>query len=232
MDDTRYNNGEYLLHNQTWHVEDSPWKAQQVTRMLSKHNLQPERIAEVGCGAGEVLAQVAASFPKAECAGYDLSTQAIAIAKTRTSPRISYYCDDITKTGQRFDVLLVLDVVEHVEDCFGFIRSMNGIATFKVYHIPLDFYALSVLRGWPVMQSRKTVGHIHYFFKDTALALLQECGENIIDYTFTASALEGAGASKSVQAKIMNVIRNILFKFSPDFTVRLLGGYSLLVLTR
>lgn len=30
-----YTSGEYLEKNPTWHVEESPWKAKQVIRMLN-----------------------------------------------------------------------------------------------------------------------------------------------------------------------------------------------------
>jgi ubiquinone/menaquinone biosynthesis C-methylase UbiE len=55
-----YTNGDYIKKNPTWHVENSAWKAEQILTMLSKHNLTPQTICEVGCGAGEILAQLQA----------------------------------------------------------------------------------------------------------------------------------------------------------------------------
>ncbi len=52
----RYVGGDYAIWNPTWDVEDSPWKVEQVLRMMSLHKLVPSSIAEVGCGAGAVLA--------------------------------------------------------------------------------------------------------------------------------------------------------------------------------
>ena len=31
-----YKSGEYLEKNPTWHVEESPWKARQIMRMLAR----------------------------------------------------------------------------------------------------------------------------------------------------------------------------------------------------
>jgi len=53
--DDMYQNGEYLRKNPTWDVEDSPWKAAQILKMLLEHNIRPCSIGEVGCGAGEIL---------------------------------------------------------------------------------------------------------------------------------------------------------------------------------
>ncbi|HEY7127267.1 MAG TPA: hypothetical protein VH540_25265, partial [Ktedonobacterales bacterium] len=55
---TLYTSGSYLEKNPSWHVEESPWKAAQVLRMLARHQLHPRTIGEVGCGVGEVLKQL------------------------------------------------------------------------------------------------------------------------------------------------------------------------------
>jgi len=48
----KYVTDEYFNNNPTWDVEDSPWKATQILEMLKKHNLNPQTIGEIGCGAG------------------------------------------------------------------------------------------------------------------------------------------------------------------------------------
>jgi len=50
--------GNYLENNPTWHIEDSPWKAKQIFKMLNKNSINPKSIAEIGCGAGEILNQL------------------------------------------------------------------------------------------------------------------------------------------------------------------------------
>ena len=52
-----YDDGTYLENNNGWHVADSPWKAQQIRRAIEANNLAFDTVAEVGCGAGEILAQ-------------------------------------------------------------------------------------------------------------------------------------------------------------------------------
>jgi len=51
-------NSEYFQRNPTWQVQDSPWKAAQVLTMLTRNRLTPKSVADVGCGAGEVLNQL------------------------------------------------------------------------------------------------------------------------------------------------------------------------------
>src|SRR5437762_11104097 len=86
---TLYVDGEYLAKNPAWHVEESAWKARQVLRMLRKHGVAPKTVCDVGCGVGEVLNQLQENLDR-ECVfwGYDISPQAINLAKTRSSGRI------------------------------------------------------------------------------------------------------------------------------------------------
>ena len=50
-----YIDGSYANEHPQYHVEDSPWKAQQVLNILNKNRLIVQSVCEVGCGAGEIL---------------------------------------------------------------------------------------------------------------------------------------------------------------------------------
>jgi len=157
MSGSIYSDGSYLKSNPGWHVEDSPWKAQQVLRMLQQHNINPRTVAEVGCGAGEIIRQLSLHLPAATFSGFDISTDAIALAQTRQNERIHFFNMDLRASPVSFDVLLVMDVVEHIEDCFGFLRSIREKAEYKIIHIPLDM-SVSLLVRNRLMDVRKSVG--------------------------------------------------------------------------
>jgi len=40
--ETIYTDGTYLRNNPDWHVDDSPWKAKHVARMLDRHGIVPQ----------------------------------------------------------------------------------------------------------------------------------------------------------------------------------------------
>lgn len=48
---------------------------------------------------------------------------------------------------------------------------------------------------------RRSVGHIHYFTKETALALLEDTGYRVIDHGYTWGATELGGYSLLVLAE-------------------------------
>ncbi|MGO4885766.1 MAG: hypothetical protein ACLP59_33835, partial [Bryobacteraceae bacterium] len=65
--------------------------------------------------------------------------------------------------------------------------------------------------------------------KETALATLEELHYEILDYFYTPRCIELA---KQMIQKIAVLPRMLCFAIHPDLTVRVLGGYSLLVLAR
>jgi SAM-dependent methyltransferase len=225
-----YQSGQYLENNPTYHVEDSPWKAQQILRMLARHNLRVQSVGEVGCGAGEILRQLQPHFA-AETVfhGYEISPQAFALCKQRENERLHFYCEDLlAKETDPFDLLLCLDVFEHVEDYLGFLRKLRDRAVYKIFHIPLDLSVQSVLRCTPIVTGRVAAGHLHYFLKETALLTLQDTGYETLDWFYTPALDRGT----TLKARIAKWPRKLLALLSQDWAARLLGGYSLLVLTK
>jgi hypothetical protein len=220
--------GDYLKENPTWHVEDSPWKARQIEKILSRNNIQPKSITEIGCGAGEILSQLCSSLPdNTTFKGYEISPDAYNMCLSRAHERLTFGKEDLlSREGEVSDVLLVIDVFEHVEDYITFIRKCQYKAKYKIFHIPLDLSVQAVMRGL-MMVARKKFGHLHYFSKETALATLEDNGYKIIDYFYTAG---GVDLSRTMKGKIARFPRLFLYKLHKDFAVRLLGGYSLLVL--
>ncbi|KEA08831.1 class I SAM-dependent methyltransferase [Rhizobium rhizogenes] len=224
-----YVSDQYAELNPTWHEEDSPWKARQIEEIIRKNGLRFETLCEVGCGTGEILLNLSRSFPKAQFAGYEISPHAYQRAKTKEKSNVSFHLANIVEEkDSHHDVVVIADVIEHVEDYISFIKDMRPCGRYKIFHIPLDLSVQSVLRAWPITKLRANVGHLHYFFKDTAIATLKDCGYSVIDYKYTASRLELP--NQAFTSALMRLPRKLLFSINPDLAVRLLGGYSLLVL--
>jgi ubiquinone/menaquinone biosynthesis C-methylase UbiE len=227
-----YTSGDYLKKNPLWHVDESPWKARQVLRMLGRNNIAPRTICDVGCGAGDVLKQLQSKMG-GDCRfwGYDISPQAIELCQARANERLHFEVKDVTtETNLHFDLVLVMDVIEHLEDCFAFLRSIQGIGRHTVFHVPLDISVQTVLRSNGLIKTRDAYGHIQYFTKETSLRTLQDLGYLVLDSFYTARAIEIPSAQLS--RNLMRLPRKLLFSVQQDLAARLLGGYSLLVLTR
>lgn len=230
--DTIYQDGTYLAKNRTWHEKDSPWKAKHVRRILERNKIVPSTLCEVGCGAGEILRCLADSYgPNVSFSGYEVSPQAFEICKGKERRNLHYFLKNLLEERECFfDVVMALDVFEHVEDYIGFIRELRAKAAYKIFHIPLDLSVQTVLRGSPIRAVRERYGHIHYFTKDIALAALKSAGYEVTDYFYTASNLEIPNLDR--KKKLMKLPRRLFFALHQDLAVRIIGGFSLLVLAK
>jgi len=227
-----YQNGEYLRKNPTWDVEDSPWKTAQILKMLLDHNIRPCSIGEVGCGAGEILVNLQRAMGE-ECIfwGYDISPQAIELCKPKSNPRLHFLQRDLLQEHDiNWDVLLAIDVIEHVEDYLGFLRAIKDKATYKIFHVPLEFFAISAIYPGFLRKQRLNSGHLHYFTSDIFLQVLSELDYDVLDARYTPGYMVSRG--HGWKDDLLYIPRRIGFLLSRDLTVRTFGGYSLLVLAR
>jgi SAM-dependent methyltransferase len=228
--DSIYTDGTYLLHNPQWHADDSAWKAAHIARLLENNGVQPRSVCEIGCGAGEILVGLRERLPAgARFVGYDISPDAFALCSRKAGPDLEFrFGDLLVDDAAHFDVVMAIDVFEHVEDCFSFLRRLRTKARYKVFHIPLELSALMVARARPLLDQRRAVGHIHHFSKETALALLEDTGYRVIDHFYTSGRTELGGLGW--KSKLLKWPRQALFRADPDAAARILGGYSLMVL--
>ena len=209
-------------------MEYSPWKAANIYRFLEERQLAPRTICEVGCGAGEVLRQLQMKMdPECRFSGYDVAPPAIDLAKPRENNRLHFKVADFGAIETpHYDLLLALEVVDHVEDYIGFLRMLKAKADWKLFSFSLDISVQSALRKGAFAQRRDVHSHLHHFNKETALSTLEYVGFEIVDYFYPSNL------AMSRLAKLAKPIRTSTFGVAPDLTVCLFGGYSLMVLTR
>jgi cyclopropane fatty-acyl-phospholipid synthase-like methyltransferase len=232
MLETIYTNGDYLAKNPGWHIEESPWKARNILRMLQRNSLSPNTICEVGCGAGEILRQLQTQMePHCTFWGYEISPQAFEFCQSRANERLHFKLANLQQEQDvHFDLMLVIDLFEHVEDHFSFLRDIHPQSDYKIFHIPLDLSVQTVLRRDGLLHTRNAYGHLHYFTKDLALRTLQDTGYEVLDYFYTSGSLELP--THVMTTKLMRLPRRIAFRLHPDLTVRILGGFRLLALAK
>ncbi|MGI9518395.1 MAG: class I SAM-dependent methyltransferase [Pirellulaceae bacterium] len=230
-----YESDEYLENNPDWHTEDSAWKAEKIRQILEKNSIEVDSVCEVGCGAGQILHELQQTglCPDATWTGYDIAPRAIELAQTIDNPKLNFECRDLLAPDNEdfFDLLLMIDVFEHVRDYFGFLEKCREKATLKVYHIPLEIHVSAVLRN-QVTRERYSVGHIHYFNSSSAIASLKDTGHEIVDWTYTAGCTELYRIHPTFKRALANVPRWLFSRFSTGFAARMFGGYSLLVLAK
>lgn len=226
----RYTSGDYLAKNPTWHAEDAPWKSTQIQKMLNLHSITPTTMCDVGCGSGEIISLLSLAYSNCLFDGYDISPQALALADAKAASNIRFHLGEPERGSARFHVALAIDVFEHVDDYIGWLRKLHGLADYYIFHVPLDLSVQALTRRAPIVNLRNNVGHIHNFFKESALGTLEHAGFRVEDWFYTSGHEHQSKMGKSVRTRIARIPRSFLFGVAPDLAVRLLGGYSLLAL--
>ncbi len=242
-----YTSEDYLKNNPDWHIATSPWKAGAVLEMIKRHGLQPRSVCEIGCGAGEILHILQKKLdPECTFVGYDIAPQAIEMARSRENERLHFKLADFMQEKEGyFDLILLVDVLEHFENCFEVLRDLKDRSSYKILQLPLDISVVSVILN-ELIDYRHATGHLHFFTKDVALEVLRAAGYEVVDYFYSLRHLEfwswAELRSKPQRLPIMilklirrllyYIPRKMLFALNQDFAVRLMGGWRLMVLIK
>ncbi len=224
-----YLDGEYYQNNPTFDIEHSSWKVAHILKLMSKYNLQVNTISEIGCGSGGILLELSKHLHGKTFRGYDISPDAIAMSNKIAKDNLTFKQCTVDKIPDVSDLMLCIDVFEHVEDQYEFLRTLKTKGKHVIFHIPLEIAVWNVLRVKSFSVVRSTVGHINYYLAETALALLEDCGYKIIDVKYTRSVIE-LPYKKRLNLRILNVLRRMTELFGIARSARIWGGYSLLVL--
>lgn len=236
-----YQDGRYFSRNPDYHSKDSSFKASNFAHLLKKLYQEEvlelpkfQSIAEVGCGAGKVIEELALSGifnSLVDSEGWDISPQAIAIARSRLSP-VNYFLGDITSSGKYYDLLVCADVFEHLENPYEFLASIKSMSRFVVFNIPLELsFFHSLLFGKKYFVDKwEEVGHLHFYNSASALALLETTNFRIIGYMHAKNYKHFLNSYPlGWKAKTAFRVVSILEAIFPSLTSSLFGG-SLIVL--
>lgn len=126
METIEYHKMHELEHTNWWYVS----RTNLIHGLLTKYSPHFESILDVGCGTGTILE----SFPGKRRVGIETNPTAIKYASSKglvTHP-------DVQSVEGTFDVVLLMDVLEHVPDDVSFLKnvlkkvSAGGIAIITV----------------------------------------------------------------------------------------------------
>jgi SAM-dependent methyltransferase len=228
-----YTDGSYLQKNPDWNEQDAVYKARWIKELLNGKNIHPKTIVEVGCGSGRVLVELSALLGNHIIfRGYDISPQAIDKASGYTSANIHFELADYLGSGHSAaDTILLLDVIEHVEDYYGFLQKLKSKGETFIFHIPLDLSCRTLVKSHVLLQQRNAAGHIHYFSRDMVLWMLADTGYIVVDWMYTKPVPDFVTV-KGFKPSLKKMLRNFSFSISQDFSADWWGGYSMMVLAK
>lgn len=119
-----------------------PWETarfQFFQRVLAEHGAEPERVLDAGAGDGWFARELLAFLPAASsvvCWDAYYTEDTLASLRTQAGPRVRFTAQRPT---QRFDTIMLLDVLEHVEHDHEFLSGLvrdnlkaDGLALISV----------------------------------------------------------------------------------------------------
>ena len=121
---------EKQLYEEMYRIEDSYWwfrgKRKIISAMLNKYaGENGKRILDVGCGTGANLEQFSRY---GDLFGVDISMDALQFCKSRRKESISAgECGKLPFKKGAFDIVLAIDLIEHIDDEEGFLKEINRV---------------------------------------------------------------------------------------------------------
>jgi 2-polyprenyl-3-methyl-5-hydroxy-6-metoxy-1,4-benzoquinol methylase len=170
-----YKDNSYIEKNPTLHSEDSEFKFQNIKRFLSSVKVKNKRIKilDIGGGAGIIGKLVLDYFLENRIVvtfhSLDLSTQMLKI-QSKNNPQINKLvnCSIDECPESNYDLVLMIDVIEHIEEKEYSAKNLNKLGKNIIYNIPIEinfFDILKYLKSNFRYYKRQKVrwGHIHFF---------------------------------------------------------------------
>jgi len=136
-------------------------------------------IAEIGCGHGLLQRAIEESYGR-EVAGFDLNEFAL---KHNLSCLSRIYCYDTCEKNpafrERFDLLLLFDVLEHIADEGGFLSAL-------MFHLaPGGKLVVNVPAGqWAYSAYDHAAGHVRRYSIRSLEEAVQRSGFKVTDWTY------------------------------------------------
>lgn len=98
-----------------------------------------ESVLDVGCGTGSLLEIILNINPAAQLSGIDLSDQSIKICKEKFNSD-NFWVMDCSReySNQQFDLILCVDVIEHVKNDQDFLNNLSKMANKSIIIVTLE----------------------------------------------------------------------------------------------
>lgn len=175
-----------------------------IQRLLNRWIVRDEptaRILDIGCGCGANAQALRERAPGVRIVGIEPNARAVELAKKACDEVFHGTSDEwlATEPSEKFDAVVLSDVVEHIADPLAFLRSLANAAPLAgaTFIVSVPNYAvwynrLRTLAGrfdyaFSGLYDRT---HLRFFTRESIRKLLSQAGFEVIDDGCTPSLLQ------------------------------------------
>jgi SAM-dependent methyltransferase len=169
-----YRDGTYLRNNPTLHGEDSEYKFAYIQQLLARCAFAGPsvRVLDIGGGSGGIAALVCQHLVnqglQVECHAFDLSPEMLAQQRANNPYNTLATSDFGQIRKQRYDLALLIDVIEHIPDNGPVADDVDQIAQHIIYNIPIERNLVDWLRNLYMKRryyalQTESLGHVHFY---------------------------------------------------------------------
>lgn len=227
-----YKEGTYFL-DPNRHSEDAAYKVEAIKKVLFRYlkgnSIELSSYADVGCGSGEIIKllgkDLKLNFQTLQVLkGFDVSPHVVKLK----DDHVDFLYGDFTKSNEKFDLVTLNDVFEHVTSPISFLTEVGKRARYVVMHIPLEDCLSVNIRN---LQKRKIAnpGHLVFLNINSAINLITYSGLKIVDYEYSIESISAPSNNFTILQKIVYPLKFILLKANPYLFSRIFG-ISLIVI--
>jgi cyclopropane fatty-acyl-phospholipid synthase-like methyltransferase len=133
-------------------------------------------VVDLGCGNGQLLAELSARYPAASLTGIDLSEPRIE-ANEKAMPAITWVAVDLELPDAihpdmhgRYDAVIASEIIEHLADPASFLKSALALARHGAGRLLLS------TQGGPLRETERRVGHLRHYEAGEMGSLLERAG--------------------------------------------------------
>jgi SAM-dependent methyltransferase len=209
-----------------WRALSARTKADHVVALLRRAEVRPRALVEIGCGAGSLLAELAARRVAPELAGFDLSAAAIDIARGHDLPGVRFAVFDgarVPVAERAYDVAVLSHVLEHVPEPAALLAEAARVASWVLVEVPLERNRSAARPAKRAEAAR--IGHIQFFDRAAVRALCAGAGLSVraelADPLGLAHHAFGADGSRArLRAALKAGVRRAAWRLAPQAAER------------
>lgn len=155
-------------------------KADHVVTLCERAGLRPRAVADIGCGDGAMLAELARRGFGERHVGFELSSTALDIARNQPGIEAVHQYDGATLPAAdgEFDLGVLSHVIEHVPEPAVTLREAARACRAVVVEVPLEAN-LAAGRSTARIHADE-IGHLHRFDRRAVDAFVADAGLTVV----------------------------------------------------